>query len=171
MMMAILLTLSTSIMMTSHPLSMGFTLILQTVVVSMIMNLTMKYSWYSYILVLVMLGGMLVLFMYMASIASNEIMKFKMKFMMISISIFFLFWILNSTEIMAYNSESLIMSECGQNMPLTKLFNTKSSSMTIVMATYLLITMIYVIYITNTFEGPMRKKNYEKTYSEKPPIN
>nr|YP_009692475.1 NADH dehydrogenase subunit 6 [Limnogonus poissoni]QEH58887.1 NADH dehydrogenase subunit 6 [Limnogonus poissoni]QEH58901.1 NADH dehydrogenase subunit 6 [Limnogonus poissoni] len=166
-----LLTLSTSIMMTSHPLSMGFTLILQTVVVSMIMNLTMKYSWYSYILVLVMLGGMLVLFMYMASIASNEIMKFKMKFMMISISIFFLFWILNSTEIMAYNSESLIMSECGQNMPLTKLFNTKSSSMTIVMATYLLITMIYVIYITNTFEGPMRKKNYEKTYSEKPPIN
>nr|YP_009692461.1 NADH dehydrogenase subunit 6 [Limnogonus hypoleucus]QEH58873.1 NADH dehydrogenase subunit 6 [Limnogonus hypoleucus] len=164
-MMAIMLTLSTSIMMTKHPLSMGFMIILQTLVMSMIMNMMMKFSWYSYILILVMLGGMLILFMYMASIASNEIMKFSMKFTLIAISIFFLFIILNSTEMMMSTQESLMMSENSQNMPLTKLFNTKSSSLTIMLATYLLITMIYVIYITNTFEGPMKKKNYEKTYS------
>nr|YP_009692488.1 NADH dehydrogenase subunit 6 [Limnogonus intermedius]QEH58913.1 NADH dehydrogenase subunit 6 [Limnogonus intermedius] len=163
MMMAMMLTLSTSIMMTSHPLSMGFTLIMQTIIISMIMILAIKYSWYSYVLILVMLGGMLVLFMYMASIASNEIMKFSMKFTMISVFIFFSFMILNSTEMMTSTQESLIMTEVGQNMPMTKLFNMNSSKLTIMLASYLLITMIYVIYITNTFEGPMRKKNYEKT--------
>nr|UJG45433.1 NADH dehydrogenase subunit 6 [Gerris gibbifer] len=161
----IMLMLSTTIMITKHPLSMGFNLIMQTIIISLMMNMMMKYSWYSYILVLVMLGGMLVLFMYMASIASNEMMKFNFKFLMLTLMSMVLFFILNENEMFMNSQEIILMIENKQNMSMMKLFNSKTSIMTIMLALYLLITMIYVIFITNTFEGPMRKKNYEKTNS------
>nr|YP_011010560.1 NADH dehydrogenase subunit 6 [Halovelia lannae]WPW47201.1 NADH dehydrogenase subunit 6 [Halovelia lannae] len=156
--MTMMLTLSTTIIMTKHPLSMGFMIIIQTMILSIIINLMMKYSWYSYILVLTMLGGMLILFMYMASIASNEMMKWSTKMFLIMIITFTLIMLMkNKFIIMDYNNITIMENQ--QNMNLMKLFNTKSSMLTIMMAMYLLITMIYVIFITNTFEGPMRKKN------------
>nr|YP_011010508.1 NADH dehydrogenase subunit 6 [Halovelia heron]WPW47136.1 NADH dehydrogenase subunit 6 [Halovelia heron] len=158
MLMTIMLTLSTTIIMTKHPLSMGFMIIIQTMILSTMINMLMKYTWYSYILILTMLGGMLILFMYMASIASNEKMKWSTKMFSITISIFLLIMLMKNKFIIADYNNIMIM-ENQQNMNLMKLFNTKSSTLTIIMAIYLLITMIYVIFITNTFEGPMRKKN------------
>nr|YP_011010131.1 NADH dehydrogenase subunit 6 [Halobates germanus]WPW46642.1 NADH dehydrogenase subunit 6 [Halobates germanus]WPW46655.1 NADH dehydrogenase subunit 6 [Halobates germanus]WPW46759.1 NADH dehydrogenase subunit 6 [Halobates germanus]WPW46772.1 NADH dehydrogenase subunit 6 [Halobates germanus] len=155
----IMIMMSTTMMALKHPLSMGFNLILITFMSSITMSIWMKYSWYSYILILVMLGGMLVLFMYMASIASNEIMKFSFKtlvMMMISIVVTM---ILLKEEMLSYNSIMIQTMDGQQNMSMMKLFNTQSSYITIMMALYLLMTMIYVIFITNTFEGPMRKKN------------
>nr|AFY16881.1 NADH dehydrogenase subunit 6 [Perittopus sp. HL-2012] len=166
----IMMILSTIITMTSHPLSMGFTLILQTLMISINMNLIIKFSWYSYILVLVMLGGMLVLFMYMASIASNEIMKFSTKMMitlLITSPVFYM--MINEEYMLKYNKTNMII-ENKQMISMMKLFNTQSMTITIMLALYLLITMIYVISITNIFEGPMRKSNYEKTNSQKSPI-
>nr|YP_011010443.1 NADH dehydrogenase subunit 6 [Halovelia malaya]WPW47058.1 NADH dehydrogenase subunit 6 [Halovelia malaya] len=158
MLLTITLTLSTTIIMTNHPLSMGFMIIVQTTILSMIINLMMKYTWYSYILILTMLGGMLILFMYMASIASNEMMKWSTKMFLIMIITFLLILFMkNKFIIMDYNN--ILIMENQQNLNLMKLFNSKSSMLTIIMAVYLLITMIYVISITNTFEGPMRKKN------------
>uniref|UniRef100_A0AB38ZDG2 NADH-ubiquinone oxidoreductase chain 6 n=1 Tax=Esakia lundbladi TaxID=3095926 RepID=A0AB38ZDG2_9HEMI len=155
----IMMMLSTMLISLKHPLSMGFNLILMTVTISITMGIMMKYTWYSYILVLVMLGGMLVLFMYMASIASNEIMNFSFKLMMTTMIIGMLTFMLLKNEMLMYNFTMIENIENQQNMSMIKLFNGKSSIMTIMMALYLLITMIYVIYITNTFEGPMRKKN------------
>nr|AKN01348.1 NADH dehydrogenase subunit 6 [Entomovelia sp. YC-2015] len=155
----IIMTLSTTIMFMNHPLSMGFVLIIQTTIVSIMMNTIMKYPWYSYMLILIMLGGMLILFMYMASIASNEIMKFSLKIMVIMFMSFTITMLIMKTEIFLNLSQNMMMNENQQNMSLMKLFNSNSSIMTILMAIYLLITMIYVIFITNSFEGPMRKKN------------
>nr|WQM87279.1 NADH dehydrogenase subunit 6 [Esakia johorensis] len=155
----IMVMLSTMLISLKHPLSMGFNLILTTVTISITMGIMMKYTWYSYILILVMLGGMLVLFMYMASIASNEIMNFSLKLTMTTIIVSLLTFMLLKNEMLMYNFTMIENIENQQNMSMIKLFNGKSSIMTIMMALYLLITMIYVIYITNTFEGPMRKKN------------
>nr|YP_011010300.1 NADH dehydrogenase subunit 6 [Ventidius malayensis]WPW46915.1 NADH dehydrogenase subunit 6 [Ventidius malayensis] len=152
-----MMTLSTTILFLNHPLSLGFNLILLTVTISMMLLFMMKYSWYSYILVLVMLGGMLVLFMYMASIASNEIMKFSMKILIVMIIITITSYSLTLNDMLAQNEIIIETIENQQNMSMMKLFNGKTSIMTIMMAIYLLMTMIYVIYITNTFEGPMRK--------------
>nr|YP_011010248.1 NADH dehydrogenase subunit 6 [Halobates nereis]WPW46837.1 NADH dehydrogenase subunit 6 [Halobates nereis] len=150
---------STTLVILNHPLSMGFSLILITFLASMVMSIWMKYTWYSYILVLVMLGGMLVLFMYMASIASNEIMKFSFKTLIMIIFIMIMSAIFLKEEMLSYNSTFIQTLDGQQNMSMMKLFNTQSSIITIMMALYLLMTMIYVIFITNTFEGPMRKKN------------
>nr|ALQ12083.1 NADH dehydrogenase subunit 6 [Asclepios apicalis] len=158
-------SLSTIMTTLNHPLSMGFNLIIITFLSSIMMCMWMKYTWYSYILVLVMLGGMLVLFMYMASIASNEIMKFSFKVTIMMIVTILVTSMLLKTEMMSYNTSMIQTMENQQNMSMMKLFNSQTSMITIMMALYLLMTMIYVIYITNTFEGPMRKKNYEKTYT------
>nr|YP_011010209.1 NADH dehydrogenase subunit 6 [Asclepios apicalis]WPW46746.1 NADH dehydrogenase subunit 6 [Asclepios apicalis] len=152
-------SLSTIMTTLNHPLSMGFNLIIITFLSSIMMCMWMKYTWYSYILVLVMLGGMLVLFMYMASIASNEIMKFSFKVMIMMIVMILVTSMLLKTEMMSYNNSMIQTMENQQNMSMMKLFNSQTSVITIMMALYLLMTMIYVIYITNTFEGPMRKKN------------
>nr|YP_011010573.1 NADH dehydrogenase subunit 6 [Halobates mariannarum]WPW47214.1 NADH dehydrogenase subunit 6 [Halobates mariannarum] len=155
----LMITTSTTLITLNHPLSMGFNLILITFLSSLAMSIWMKYTWYSYILVLVMLGGMLVLFMYMASIASNEIMKFSFKALIMIMITMIISMILLKEEMLSYNSTIIQTMDGQQNMSMMKLFNTKSSIITIMMALYLLMTMIYVIFITNTFEGPMRKKN------------
>nr|YP_011010144.1 NADH dehydrogenase subunit 6 [Halobates sericeus]WPW46668.1 NADH dehydrogenase subunit 6 [Halobates sericeus]WPW46733.1 NADH dehydrogenase subunit 6 [Halobates sericeus] len=155
----IMIMMSTTMITLKHPLSMGFNLILITFMSSITMSMWMKYTWYSYILVLVMLGGMLVLFMYMASIASNEIMKFSFKTLIMMVISMTIAMILLKEEMLSYNSIMIQTMDGQQNMSMMKLFNTKSSLITIMMALYLLMTMIYVIFITNTFEGPMRKKN------------
>nr|YP_010268797.1 NADH dehydrogenase subunit 6 [Halobates maculatus]UIG88112.1 NADH dehydrogenase subunit 6 [Halobates maculatus]UIG88132.1 NADH dehydrogenase subunit 6 [Halobates maculatus] len=155
----LMITTTTIMTMLKHPLSMGFNLILITFLSSITMSIWMKYTWYSYILVLVMLGGMLVLFMYMASIASNEIMKFSFKIFITMIIFMIITTILLKMEMMSYSSTMIQTMDGQQNMSMMKLFNTQSSIITIMMALYLLMTMIYVIFITNTFEGPMRKKN------------
>nr|YP_011010495.1 NADH dehydrogenase subunit 6 [Ventidius hungerfordi]WPW47123.1 NADH dehydrogenase subunit 6 [Ventidius hungerfordi] len=158
-MMILMMTLATMMTFLKHPLSMGLNLIMLTVIMSIYMNFMMKYAWYSYVLVLVMLGGMLVLFMYMASIASNEIMKFSFKNNLFMLLIMLISTVLLNNEINWFYSEILTNMENVQNMSMMKLFNGKTSIMTILMAIYLLLTMIFIIYITNSFEGPMRKKN------------
>nr|WPW47227.1 NADH dehydrogenase subunit 6 [Halobates flaviventris] len=155
----IMIMMATTMMVLKHPLSMGFNLILITFLSSIIMGIWMKYTWYSYILVLVMLGGMLVLFMYMASIASNEIMKFSFKTLIMMFISMIISMTLLKEEMLSYSPAIIQTMDGQQNMSMMKLFNTQSSIITIMMALYLLMTMIYVIFITNTFEGPMRKKN------------
>nr|YP_011010521.1 NADH dehydrogenase subunit 6 [Ventidius harrisoni]WPW47149.1 NADH dehydrogenase subunit 6 [Ventidius harrisoni]WPW47162.1 NADH dehydrogenase subunit 6 [Ventidius harrisoni] len=157
--MMMMMFMSTMFVMLKHPLSMGFNLILLTMIISFTMTLIMKYSWYSYILILVMLGGMLILFMYMASIASNEIMKFSMKMTILSLTIMTLSVLMFNNEMIMMNEMIIETLENPQNMSMKKLFNGQTSFMTMMMALYLLITMIYIIYITKSFEGPMRKKN------------
>nr|YP_009692446.1 NADH dehydrogenase subunit 6 [Rhagovelia reitteri]QEH58858.1 NADH dehydrogenase subunit 6 [Rhagovelia reitteri] len=152
-----LIMLTTLIIMVNHPLSMGFLLILQTITTAMIMNMIMKNSWYSYILTLIMAGGMLILFMYMASIASNEIMKFSLKMIMPAILIMMLFF-METENFMNFESNKMNL-EMNQTLSLMKLFSTKSLIITILLALYLLMTMIYVISIINIFKGPMRMKN------------
>nr|UCU06877.1 NADH dehydrogenase subunit 6 [Potamometra linnavuorii] len=159
MIITIIMTMSTSMIMMKHPLSMGFSIIMLTMLIAIMMNMMIKYSWYSYILILVMLGGMLVLFMYMASIASNEIMKFSLKILLLMMTMFIMSNLLINFEMETMTSPNMYFIENQNNMSMMKLFNSKTSIITILLATYLLITMIYVIFITNMFEGPMRKKN------------
>jgi len=47
-------------------------LILQTLLVALISGLIIDRFWFSYILVLIFLGGILILFIYVAALASNE---------------------------------------------------------------------------------------------------
>nr|YP_010443307.1 NADH dehydrogenase subunit 6 [Apogonia splendida]UTE83835.1 NADH dehydrogenase subunit 6 [Apogonia splendida] len=160
------ITLISSIMfiMMKHPLSMGMMLLLQTIATTMITSFFNHNTWYSYILFLIMVGGMLILFIYMTSVASNEKFKFSMKtltmFFILIFSLLTLWYILNNFFINMnnYNLESLSINS-NYSISLTKFFNSPMNMILFLMIIYLLITLIAVVKITTLKKGPLRQMN------------
>nr|UQJ73691.1 NADH dehydrogenase subunit 6 [Potthastia sp. 1XL] len=161
---------STIFMQMKHPMAMGLTLLAQTFIICIITGNYSKTFWFSYVLFLIFLGGMLVLFIYVTSLASNEMFSFSMKmFMMASIFMFLcllIMLILDNNILMNYlslNNEMLNMMNIKSfiienSISLNKLYNFPTNLMTILLINYLFLTLIAAVKITNMFEGPLRPK-------------
>nr|YP_009433963.1 NADH dehydrogenase subunit 6 [Prosopocoilus confucius]ANY60166.1 NADH dehydrogenase subunit 6 [Prosopocoilus confucius] len=147
----------------NHPLSLGLLLLIQTIIIAMIsgsMNITF---WYSYIMMLIMIGGMLVLFMYMTNVASNEKFKFSMFLSILlppSIILSLLApplmdqWFMNSkTQI---NEATQTINPLSS---LNKFLNFPAITLSTTLIIYLLITMIIIIKIIDIKHGPLRHHN------------
>nr|YP_007890462.1 NADH dehydrogenase subunit 6 [Hebomoia glaucippe]AGG84358.1 NADH dehydrogenase subunit 6 [Hebomoia glaucippe] len=154
-----------------HPLTMGILILMQTILISILMGMLISTYWFSYILFLVFLGGLLVLFIYVSSIASNEMLKisFKLKslfsisLMTIMILLFFFYkklYSMNSfinNEMMNLNNYLMFFNE--NKINLSKLYNNQTYFLIMMLIIYLFITLIAVIKITNIFFGPLRSFN------------
>nr|YP_010759139.1 NADH dehydrogenase subunit 6 [Myladina unguiculina]WEX49729.1 NADH dehydrogenase subunit 6 [Myladina unguiculina] len=145
----------------THPLSMGLILLIQTIMVSLISgNYNFNY-WYSYILFLILIGGMLVLFMYMTSIASNEKFMFNMKYLMLSpfivmpliLPYFNIELNLMNNETMMFTMNKII------NTSLNKYINFPLNILLMFTIIYLLLALIATVKITNFKKGPVRQMN------------
>nr|QXI83509.1 NADH dehydrogenase subunit 6 [Neomyia cornicina] len=149
-----------------HPLAMGLILLIQTTLISLSSGLMSKSFWFSYILFLVFLGGMLVLFIYVTSLASNEMFSLSIKLIIFSISIFsilmiMMFFIDKNIMLQYFNMEMNEFSNMNSyimenSLSLNKLYNYPTNLLTILLMNYLLITLIAVVKITNLFKGPLR---------------
>nr|AXS66568.1 NADH dehydrogenase subunit 6 [Tenebrionoidea sp. 9 KM-2017] len=146
----------------THPLSMGLILLIQTLTISLITgNLSLNF-WFSYIIFLVLIGGMLVLFIYMTSVASNEKFEWNLKIipMMMSSLVLMLTVNLYYTNIKSINMMTKNFKINEQiNISMIKYINFPSSMILIFMIIYLLITLIAVVKITDISNGPLRQKN------------
>nr|YP_010397600.1 NADH dehydrogenase subunit 6 [Boreoheptagyia zhengi]UQJ73678.1 NADH dehydrogenase subunit 6 [Boreoheptagyia zhengi] len=160
---------STIFMQMKHPMAMGLMLLIQTLLICLITGNYSKTFWFSYVLFLIFLGGMLVLFIYVTSLASNEMFAFSMKiftasFFILLISSFFLIFMdnsvissfLNNNEMLSLTDMKSFVSE--NTISLSKLYNFPTNLMTILLINYLFLTLIAVVKITNIFEGPLRPK-------------
>nr|AML26156.1 NADH dehydrogenase subunit 6 [Scolytinae sp. BMNH 1274282] len=157
--------LSSMFMFMNHPLAMGGILLIQTMIMSMMSGMLFTNFWFSYILFLIMVGGMLVMFMYMTSIASNE--KFLLPspckmlittiIMMTSITTI----LLMDKTLISYMSQTS-MHKMSMNMmfmnSLTKFFNSPNMIMSIMLMSYMLLTLIAIVKITDKKMGPLRQK-------------
>nr|QCX31801.1 NADH dehydrogenase subunit 6 [Upogebia affinis] len=160
------LTLFIAVLFTqlTHPLSMGLALLLQTTLICSCSGMMMPSFWFSYILFLIFLGGMLVLFIYVTSLASNEPFTFSLSSSMIlmlfipTLSMVFIFSDplitlenqSNSTNIYLFNSLNLTMALT------SSIYNQSTMMFTIFIVIYLLLTLFAVVKITNMFFGPLR---------------
>nr|AML25624.1 NADH dehydrogenase subunit 6 [Staphylinidae sp. BMNH 1274669] len=155
--------MSITFMTLNHPMTMGLTLLIQTILISMITGLLNSNFWFSYILFLIMIGGMLVLFIYMTSIASNEMFAYSnslmmmMSILMFSISIFFIFNDSMWLNLSLMFNESFIF-KMNNFYNLTKFFTYPSIYMIFFMIIYLLLTLVVVVKITKIEYGPLRQK-------------
>nr|UBN08830.1 NADH dehydrogenase subunit 6 [Neogeoscapheus hanni] len=154
--------LSVSFTQMNHPLAMGLILLIQTMIISMITGFSTQSFWFSYILFLIFIGGILVLFIYITSLASNEmfILSTKLLYLLMIITPT-LTLLLKSNSLIMMNQESLIFTTINNStgLPLLKLYNYPTGVLNIIMAMYLLITLIAVVNITNIFKGPLRQMN------------
>lgn len=110
---------------------------------------------------------MLVLFIYVTSLASNEIFSISIKLTLISIFIYTLLflilifldktliiYIFENIEINNFNYLNNFINENSLN--LNKLYNYPTNIITLLLINYLLLTLIAVVKITNIFYGPLR---------------
>nr|YP_009573031.1 NADH dehydrogenase subunit 6 [Podagricomela nigricollis]QBF44008.1 NADH dehydrogenase subunit 6 [Podagricomela nigricollis] len=147
-----------------HPLTYGLILLIQTIFTTMITGLLSYNYWYSYILFLIMIGGMLILFIYMTSIASNEKFKFnnKLLFLMFIMLLMFLILMLLDNFYFNYFSSmsdiSLFNNMKNLNNSMNKYLNYPNNMIIFSMIIYLLITLIAIVKITNFSYGPLRQK-------------
>lgn len=116
---------------------------------------------------MIFLGGILVLFIYVTSLASNEIFNFSIKLLIICIStfsfIYFIVFLLDKNLIIRtiINIENTSIDEIisiliENSLILNKLYNFPINLITILLIIYLFLTLIAVVKITNVFEGPLR---------------
>uniref|UniRef100_UPI00300154E0 NADH dehydrogenase subunit 6 n=1 Tax=Parotis fallacialis TaxID=3112170 RepID=UPI00300154E0 len=167
---AMIMLFSFFMLFMSHPLSMGLMILIQTMMICMISGIMISTYWFSYILFLTFLGGLLVLFIYVSSIASNEmfLISFKMKmtfFTMILIIITYslmskynLNWLnfnINNMEMNKFFNMFLFFNN-ENKINLSKLYNNQTFLIMMMMIIYLFITLIAMVKITNIFYGPLR---------------
>nr|WVH38364.1 NADH dehydrogenase subunit 6 [Carausius morosus] len=156
MMMIMNMLMNITFMVTKHPLSMGVTIIMQTIIISVMMSMLYKSSWFAFILFLMYVGGMMVLFIYVTSLIPNMMFSFNMKNSMMVFMSITLMMILEKKYFMMNNDMSSININTSM---LTKMYSMPFNMMVIMMASYLLLTMITVFKITEINKGPIRFMN------------
>nr|AQP29489.1 NADH dehydrogenase subunit 6 [Microcerotermes sp. G TB-2017] len=149
----------TSLMFTQmkHPLAMGLMLLIQTTMVCLISGTMYKSFWFSYILFMIMIGGMLVLFMYMTSLASNEMFSPSNK--MLVATLMTLPALLYTMPTVTNNKEMCSHDMMMENEILTTttvMYNQMMGIMTTLLVLYMLLTLIVVVNIINVSSGPLR---------------
>nr|YP_009975994.1 NADH dehydrogenase subunit 6 [Scyllarides haanii]QNK05438.1 NADH dehydrogenase subunit 6 [Scyllarides haanii] len=161
----LIFSLSILFIQLSHPLSAGITLLIQTSLVALASGLVSSSFWFSYILFLIFLGGMLVLFIYVASLASNEAFKVSLTLstFILSITLTVSFSILLLDPIITLNNSlfdttALFASHQNQSTPFSvyQIYNFPASTLTLFVILYLLFTLIVVVKITAVSFGPLR---------------
>nr|YP_010305101.1 NADH dehydrogenase subunit 6 [Spodoptera depravata]ULR86994.1 NADH dehydrogenase subunit 6 [Spodoptera depravata] len=168
-----LMTISMFMLFINNPMSMGLLILMQTLLVCILSGMMIKTYWFSYILFLTFLGGLLVLFIYVSSIASNQLfnMKFNYKKMLILLTIMIMMMILMNNNNMTWlnlsiNSDmdmfnNMIFFFNNENkINLSKLYNNQTFLIMMMLVIYLFITLIAIVKITNIFYGPLRLSNY-----------
>lgn len=149
-----------------HPLAIGFLLLIQTLIICLITGTIFERFWFSYILFLVFLGGILVLFIYVTALASNEIFIFSMKLIIyIILTLIILLRInlfIDPIEFVIINNYSIfnnILYKSLNENSIFKLYNFPTNFINIFLITYLFFTLIVTVKITNFFFGPLRNLN------------
>nr|QZK21373.1 NADH dehydrogenase subunit 6 [Amitermes sp. ANIC 0105] len=150
----------TSLMFTQmkHPMAMGLMLLIQTTMVCLISGTMYSSFWFSYILFMIMIGGMLVLFMYMTSLASNEMFSPSNKMLMATLML--LPMLMYTMPTVTNNKEMNVHSTMMENEILTTttvMYNQMMGTMTTLLVLYMLLTLIVVVNIINVSKGPLRQ--------------
>nr|QII41733.1 NADH dehydrogenase subunit 6 [Anopheles sinensis] len=168
--MTICLIMSFIFMKMKHPLSMGLMLLIQTFLTCLLTGIYVKTFWFSYVLFLIFLGGMLILFIYVTSLSSNEMFSMSFSLTIISFMIFMfmmtIFFIMDKslTEQFIMNMEmekiSMMNNLINENiLSLNKMYNFPTNLITLLLINYLFLTLLVTVKITKKFYGPLRPMN------------
>jgi len=136
-------------------------MIIYTGALALLISCSLKIYWYGFTLILVFLGGILILFLYIASIAPNEkfIKTQKQKILSLIGAALILTFTLQEWE------TNINLTK--QESPLTALIKlyTQNITITLFIVIYLLITLLVIVKICNPQTGGPLRTNYDKSNS------
>nr|AXI98763.1 NADH dehydrogenase subunit 6 [Pseudoniphargus sp. 2-Andalusia] len=154
------LLISVMFLLTISPLFLSVMIIAQTITLALALSASAVTSWFSFMLIMIYLSGMMIIFIYISSMASNELF-YSNNLPVVSLFLLlapFTFMIFNFT----HNSPSDYLNAMDQNMTqitilkTMKMFSKPLFIMTIMLIIYLLLAMIMVSKNTSFSSGPLR---------------
>nr|YP_010026397.1 NADH dehydrogenase subunit 6 [Cacopsylla citrisuga]QOQ84943.1 NADH dehydrogenase subunit 6 [Cacopsylla citrisuga] len=148
---------SSVILISSHPISFGVILLMQTMSLALCTRIISESSWIPLTLFLVMVGGLMILFLYITSICSNNKPAIVKLTVYQVISVILVIYFLENFEITIFMNEPLSTKDL-PNMEFIKLFLPMNIFSSNFMFLYLLVMLIIMIEILPLNKGPMRKK-------------
>lgn len=139
----------------NHPLTIGIILIAQTIIIAIFTGILLPSFWYSYILILVFLGGLLILFIYVSTIAANEQIGIIPVSSIIVITLFVFFIIKISVRLIP-RKIFLTTDRTPFKENYSWIFTLPSSVLTGFLIVYLFIVLIAIVKITKFWGGSIR---------------
>nr|UXG58694.1 NADH dehydrogenase subunit 6 [Dermacentor albipictus] len=136
--------LSITFMLMTHPILMLISLILLTLFLAMMFYFFFQMSLISLLMILMILGGMLIIFMYMISLCPNQKIKLNNKLILISI----LLTIPISIPLVKMNLEIF---------QINKIYNMFFTNMLILMMIFLIISLMVISKNLNWINSPIKK--------------
>nr|YP_010230028.1 NADH dehydrogenase subunit 6 [Diaphanosoma excisum]QST19910.1 NADH dehydrogenase subunit 6 [Diaphanosoma excisum] len=141
----------------NHPLAMGLNLLLSTIFIAIITSGMVNSFWISYTLLLILSGGLLVIFVYVSLLASNENFKSNIS---LPLLMFLMSFIVTMT-VSWFKSDSGVSNQLDNfNLTLTNwlcwLYNSELYQFTMFIIIYLLITLLVVVFNTKKNTFPLR---------------
>lgn len=162
----IIIIISFIFLFLNHPLTFGTIILIQTILIRLFTGSLTFNFWFSYILFLIIIGGILILFIYITRIASNEKFKFSYPVLFIIFRLILTIIILIFINDYYFNDLNLnIINLINQNqirftqLSLTKFTNWPNYLIIYTVILYLLITLIIVVKVTKLQYGPLRQIN------------
>lgn len=142
----IITTLITSLLLTVNPLSIALTIILLALILSLTFSLFIS-SWYSFLIFLIYVGGILVIFSYFVALTPNQQ----------NLSPLYPIVIIISILLIIFTNLNLPQPSILNYSPQTNLiYITSNSTILIILALILLFTIIVVVKICIHTKGPLR---------------
>lgn len=151
----------------SAPIILLLTIIVQTLIICLIIWLSINTRWFAIILFLIFLGGLMVLFIYIVRLASNEIAFIDKTSLVILTSII----IICATGWVIFNEQNLTISNLVIKKFIKIIISTRFFTLIIITIIYLLITLIVVIKISNKYAAPIKNLTLYDKHTKIPPTN
>jgi len=141
-----------------HPVALVVVILIQTTACCLFLISFYTTRWFSFILFLIFLGGVIVLFIYIASLASNE--KFIAEYknwiaLFIATSLFIVLFVFTQ------NNQTTTSHFYHESEGLINIYIKSTSAITRITILYLLLILVVVVKITSKFEGPLRNIVYQ----------
>nr|QIC54439.1 NADH dehydrogenase subunit 6 [Crangonyx forbesi] len=142
----------------NHPLILSLAIITQTLALSVVMSLNCATSWFSYLLVMIYVTGMMVIFLYVSSLTPNKnYFTGKMKLLTKMLVLLPLMLVLLSLSTMSLSLTSLSETHTTLiSMVTATLFNLPNMSMSVLLINYLLLALIVVVKVAVLSNSPLR---------------
>nr|YP_010571646.1 NADH dehydrogenase subunit 6 [Aphis coreopsidis]UZH32906.1 NADH dehydrogenase subunit 6 [Aphis coreopsidis] len=151
--MAILLTMMKS------PISSNLIILFQTIMLTLMINMINKTSWISFMIFILYIGGLMIIFSYISSIAFNEFnINKNYKNMMLKLILLTMFmWYMKLYFSMEnFNFENKFMFE--DNFNLLNMFMMPNNLMIYFIMMILFFMLILIIWMLKINKGPIRQK-------------
>nr|UWM10873.1 NADH dehydrogenase subunit 6 [Tchangsinaia piscicula] len=150
-----------SSMTSSHPLILSIKILL--LALSLCLTISFLTTWYAYMIFMVMLGGVLIMFTYISSLAPNGIFKMKL-------NMFYVFIQVTIVLSLSYNFLDFSSSVFNTQKPhlppdnlITFFLSTSNSSLLLALTSALLLSMFIVTNLLSNSSSAMRMTKFTKS--------